>query len=111
MDLFEALYTNRAMRRVSPDPVPDEVAAAMLDAAVRAPSGGNSQNWRFVVITDPDVREKLAPKSAEPLRRECNAVAVNKVFAPSSCLRRSADFRLPTQNRVGRNRRSWVRRA
>lgn len=61
MDLFEALYTTRAMRRVSPDPVPDDVAAAMLDAAVRAPSGGNSQNWRFVVVTDPDLRAKLAP--------------------------------------------------
>lgn len=60
MDLFEALYTTRAMRRVSPDPVPDEVAAAMLDAAIRAPSGGNSQNWRFVVVTDPDLKEKLA---------------------------------------------------
>lgn len=61
MDLFEALYTTRAMRRVSPDPVPDEVAAAMLDAAVRAPSGSNRQNWRFVVVTAPGVREKLAP--------------------------------------------------
>ena len=61
MDLFEALYTTRAMRRVSPDPVPDEVIAAMLDAAVRAPSGGNSQNWRFVVVTDSDVRAELGP--------------------------------------------------
>lgn len=61
MDLFEALYTTRAMRRVSPDPVPDEVAAAMLDAAVRAPSGGNTQNWRFLVVTDAETRRKLGP--------------------------------------------------
>ncbi|MFP3913987.1 MAG: nitroreductase family protein [Actinomycetota bacterium] len=61
MDVFEALYTTRAMRRVAPDPVPDEVAAAMLDAAVRAPSGGNAQNWRFLVVTDPDVRAALGP--------------------------------------------------
>ncbi|HLT97799.1 MAG TPA: nitroreductase family protein [Acidimicrobiia bacterium] len=61
MDLKEALYTTRAMRRVAPDPVPNEVAAAMLDAAVRAPSGGNAQNWRFVVVTDPDLRGQLAP--------------------------------------------------
>ncbi|HSJ27328.1 MAG TPA: nitroreductase family protein, partial [Acidimicrobiia bacterium] len=40
------------MRRTTTEPVPDEVVAAMLDAAVRAPSGGNSQNWRFVVVTD-----------------------------------------------------------
>jgi nitroreductase len=61
MDLSEALYTTRAMRRVAPDPVPSEVAAKMLDAAVRAPSGGNSQNWRMVVVDDPEVRGRLGP--------------------------------------------------
>jgi len=43
MELFEALYTTRAMRRVRPDPIPDEVVKHILDAAVRAPSGGNNQ--------------------------------------------------------------------
>lgn len=52
MDLYEALYTTRAMRRVKPDPVPAAVVQSMLDAAVRSPSGGNSQNWRFVTVTD-----------------------------------------------------------
>ena len=52
MDLNEALYTTRAMRRVAPDPIPDDVIAAMMDAAIRAPSGGNSQNWRWVTVTD-----------------------------------------------------------
>lgn len=61
MDLNEALYTTRAMRRVKSDPVPEDVQAAILDAAVRAPSGGNSQNWRFLIVTDPSVRDQLAP--------------------------------------------------
>ena len=61
MQLLDALYTTRAMRRVSPDPVPYEVVALMLDAAVRAPSGGNSQNWRFLVVDDPAVRDRLGP--------------------------------------------------
>ena len=52
MDLFEALYTTRAMRRVTADPVPEDVVRSMLDAAIRSPSGGNAQNWRFVTITD-----------------------------------------------------------
>jgi len=52
MDLYEALYTTRAMRRVSPDPIPDEVVRSMLDAAIRSPSGGNSQNWRWLTVTD-----------------------------------------------------------
>ncbi|MEX2278450.1 MAG: nitroreductase family protein [Acidimicrobiia bacterium] len=61
MELFEALYTTRAMRRTSTDPVPDEVVAAMLDAAVRAPSGSNAQNWRFLTVTDQAVKDQLGP--------------------------------------------------
>lgn len=47
------------MRRVKPDPVPDDVIQQMLDAAVRAPSGGNSQTWRFVTVTSSDVKAQL----------------------------------------------------
>lgn len=61
MDLNEALYTTRAMRRVSEEPISTDVVAAMLDAAVRAPSGGNSQNWRFLAIEDKSTREGLGP--------------------------------------------------
>jgi nitroreductase len=61
MDVHEALYTTRAMRRMKPDPVPMDVQARILDAAIRAPSGGNVQNWRFLLVDDPEVRGKLAP--------------------------------------------------
>jgi nitroreductase len=61
MDLYEALYTTRAMRRVSPDPVPRESLSRILDAAVRAPSGGNAQNWRMLLVDDPEVRAGLGP--------------------------------------------------
>jgi nitroreductase len=61
VDIFEALYTTRAMRRVRPDPVPMDVQASILDAAIRAPSGGNSQNWRFLLVDDPDVIGRIAP--------------------------------------------------
>ena len=61
MDLFEALYTTRAMRRVTSDPVPDEVQASILDAAIRAPTGGNAQNWRFLVVDDPEQIGRIAP--------------------------------------------------
>jgi nitroreductase len=61
MELREALYTTRAMRRVSGDPIPEELTARILDAAVRAPSGGNSQNWRIMVVTDPETRGRLGP--------------------------------------------------
>lgn len=69
MDLTEALYTTRAMRRVSDKPIPDEVKARILDAAIRAPSGGNSQNWRMVVIDDAGVRSQLGPLYREAYRQ------------------------------------------
>ena len=61
MDIYEALYTTRAMRRVRPDPIPLESQARILDAAIRAPSGGNSQNWRFLLIDDPEVKASIGP--------------------------------------------------
>src|SRR5215472_7910603 len=61
MDVREALYTTRAMRRVRPDPVPLEVQARILDAAIRAPSGGNAQPWRFVLVDSADQKAKLGP--------------------------------------------------
>ncbi len=49
------------MRRVTSEPIPREVQERILDAAIRAPSGGNTQNWRFMLVDDPDVRAKIAP--------------------------------------------------
>jgi nitroreductase len=68
MDVFEALYTTRAMRRVRPDPIPMDVQARILDAAVRAPSGGNSQNWRFLLVDDPEVKAQLGPLYRDSIR-------------------------------------------
>ncbi|MGO9196803.1 MAG: nitroreductase family protein [Acidimicrobiales bacterium] len=61
MDLYEALYTTRAMRRVRPDPIPHETQARILDAAIRAPSGGNTQPWRFVLVDSPEIKAELGP--------------------------------------------------
>jgi nitroreductase len=61
MDIYEALYTTRAMRRVRPDPIPLPVQARILDAAIRAPSGGNSQNWRFLLADDKEVISQIGP--------------------------------------------------
>ena len=60
MDVFEALYTTRAMRRVKEDPIPDKIIKSMIDSAIRAPSGSNRQDWRFLAVTDQKVRNQLA---------------------------------------------------
>jgi len=67
MELSQALYTTRAMRRVKPDPIPDTVLAKLLDAAVRAPSGGNTQSWRFLLVSDPAKRIALQKMYREGL--------------------------------------------
>src|SRR5688572_13532924 len=59
MDLFDAMYTNRAIRQFRPDPVPDDLIQRVLDAAIRAPSGGNRQHWRFLVLRDPALRARV----------------------------------------------------
>src|SRR4030067_579990 len=60
MDIFEAINTQRAMRRLKPDPVPEELIWKLLDAAVKAPSGGNRQPWNFIVIRDAATKAKIA---------------------------------------------------
>ncbi|HUC12027.1 MAG TPA: nitroreductase family protein [Stellaceae bacterium] len=57
--LFEAIYSARALRRLKPDPVPQELIDQILDAAIRAPSAGNAQNWVFVVVRDAELRHQL----------------------------------------------------
>lgn len=57
--LFDAIYSARALRRLKPDPVPDEIIERILDAAIRAPSAGNAQNWAFIVVRDREQRRKL----------------------------------------------------
>ncbi|MGE3619235.1 MAG: nitroreductase family protein [Acidimicrobiia bacterium] len=62
MDVYEALYTTRAMRRLRPDPIPLDVQARILDAAIRAPSGNNTQDdIRFLLVDDADLKARLAP--------------------------------------------------
>jgi nitroreductase len=58
--LFEAMYTARSLRHFKPDPVPPELITQVLDAAIRASSGGNTQHWSFVVVRDPELKRQLA---------------------------------------------------
>jgi nitroreductase len=58
--ILEVMSTLRAMRRLKPDPVPDELLERLVEAASWAPSGGNEQALEFVVVTDRDVMARLA---------------------------------------------------
>lgn len=58
-DLFEIISTTRSMRRLKSDPVPDGLIRKILEAGTCAPSGGNMQRWRFLLIKDAEIRKTV----------------------------------------------------
>ncbi len=59
MDVSEAIKTRRSIRKFKPDQVPEEKIKLLLESARLAPSGTNTQPWRFIVVRDDDTRTKL----------------------------------------------------
>ena len=57
--LIEIIGSTRAMRRLKPDPVPDELVRKILEAGVCAATGGNNQRWRFMVVKDRSIKEQV----------------------------------------------------
>lgn len=60
MELLYAIHHCRAMRRLKPDPVPEDVLMKLLDAANQGPTGSNKQNARWIMVRDPAQKKKLA---------------------------------------------------
>ncbi len=60
MSLREAMVTQRAVRRVMPDDVDDDIVLACIELALKAPTGSNGQNWQFVVVRDRAVKAAFA---------------------------------------------------
>jgi nitroreductase len=58
--VLDALHSTPARRYLSAEPVADDVVWAILDAAIRGPSGGNQQAWGWVVVTDPVIKQQVA---------------------------------------------------
>jgi nitroreductase len=67
-DLYEVMRCAPSTRRFTDEPVPRETLQRVLDNARFAPSGGNRQGWRLVVVTDPDTRRRLRELYEEPWR-------------------------------------------
>ena len=60
MPLEEAMRTQRAIRRLKPDPVDDALVLRLIELALKAPTGSNAQNWEFIVVSDRAVKAQLA---------------------------------------------------
>jgi nitroreductase len=104
MDFFDVLHTQRSIRKFKPDPVPQEAIWQILDTAIRAPSGSNTQPWSFIVVQDPAklkmlaeaVRAKMGDPEAgrkeamtmDPTRRRMRlaSIAFREDIAAAPCL-------------------------
>lgn len=66
--IWETMRTARAIRRFRDEPVPDDVLLRCLEAATWAPSGGNSQQWRFIVLQSAETRAAMADAALATLK-------------------------------------------
>ena len=94
MGLLEAIYTTRAIRKFTNEPVPPELLRKVLEAATQAPSGINRQPWRFIILENSKTRRKVAdlyragymenrkPDLAEAERNPSVYLAMHLVEAP-----------------------------
>ena len=82
--LFEAIFSARSIRRLSADAVPDELITRVLEAATQAPSGGNAQDWAFIVVRDPELRRQIGSvyrKGSESRPRSMRRAAGRRISA------------------------------
>ncbi len=68
-NVYEAMSTLRAVRRLKPDPIPTDVLGRVLQAAAWAPTGGNAQPWRIVLVTDSKPKASLGELYASSWKR------------------------------------------
>jgi nitroreductase len=60
MDVYEAIKGRRSVRAFKSDDVPPEIVEKLIDAAVQAPSAGNTQPWEFIIVRKPEIKRSLA---------------------------------------------------
>ena len=78
ISLFDAIHTQRAIRRFTDEPVSDEAIQRILEAAVRAPSGRNTQPWRFIVIRDTATKQRIG----DYYRQACEEAGIGQEPIP-----------------------------
>jgi nitroreductase len=54
--LFDTIYSLRSIRRLKPDPIPEDILRKIVEAGIHAPSGGNRQDWGFILVRDPELK-------------------------------------------------------
>ena len=83
MDFFQTIHQRRSIRKYTSDPIPDDHIIQMLEAARLAPSAGNYQPWKFVVVRDPKTIQQLA-RAARKQNFLKKAAAIIVAFADAN---------------------------
>jgi len=93
MDIMEAMSKRKSIRAYKTTPVDDKVLDTILEAGRLAPSWGNSQTWRFIVVTDSSIKTQLAESALRPGNRGTNAVKMAPVVIAACAELNKAGFR------------------
>jgi len=97
MDFFEVVRTQRSIRKFKAEPVPEQMIWEMLDAAIRAPSGGNTQPWGWLVVRDDAKRRAVAAAVLEGVGDVAAAlVAAEELPTPEERRMRRSSVRFRT---------------
>ncbi len=98
LDVYEAMRTTRAVRRLRPDPIPDDVLRRVVEAATWGPTGGNRQPWRVIAVRDVAKKRRLQELYEGPWRaysagyRDVLAAATDEVRARDGRMLAAADY-------------------
>jgi nitroreductase len=76
MNVFEAIAKRHSVRSFSDKPVERTKLESIFNAVRMAPSARNAQEWRFVLVTEPELREKVADAGGQPFLYRCPVIAV-----------------------------------
>jgi len=76
MNLFEAIAKRRSVRSFSDKPVEREKLDTIFNSVRIAPSARNGQEWRFILVTDPELRMKVAAAGGQPFLKRCPVIVV-----------------------------------
>jgi nitroreductase len=96
MKVLEAIQKRRSVRKYKEDPIPEEALLRVLEAARLAPSGKNYQPWKFIIVKDKELKEKLAQASAGQFFIARAPVIIVGCGFPDNCYAR-----------MGRYMKSW----
>jgi nitroreductase len=91
MSLGEAIFTQRSTRKLKPEPIPEADIRLILEAAVKAPNGGNHQTGRFLVVTDRAKIRSSALSTARRGGRSGRTITAGTVPRTSRRMRRATD--------------------